>query len=216
MGILLIDCSSKKTEFGYFDNNGILNIEESDKKGLTDNLIFSIKHFFFKNEITIEDIDSIGLSNGPGSFTGLRVSSAIAKGICYSSGCRLIEVITLDVIANKVTSDKKIIPLVYSNSKTLEFYYSEYRKNENGLTRLSDYKIAKITDINLYEDSVFVINEEISFDIPDAMTDKLIDVSGETNIKSLNELTQRRISENKFSDYSSSVPFYMKNFVPKN
>lgn len=215
MGILLLDCSSKKNEFGYFDDKGILYTEETDSSGMTDNMIFRIKQFFRKKNISSGDIEVIGLSNGPGSFTGLRVSSAIAKGICFSSGCRLVEAVTLDVIANKTVTDKKIIPLIFSNSKTLEFYYSEYRKEGIGLERISDYRTARISEFDLNEDTVFVLNEKISFEVPVAMRDKLIDVSSESNMNSLKELTLKNISENKYSDYSTSVPFYMKDFVPK-
>ncbi|MBV6478157.1 MAG: hypothetical protein HGGPFJEG_00905 [Ignavibacteria bacterium] len=216
MGILLLDCSSRKIEFGFFDDHENLHVEAIDNSGITDKLIFSLKNFFSSKDHSFNSIGIIGLSNGPGSFTGLRVSSAIAKGICFSTGCLLTEIISLDIIANKADTDKKIIPLTFSNSKTLEFYYSEFRKTGNELKRLSDYKISKLTDIKTGDDTVFAINEKINVDLPQTISDKIIDVSGKSNINSLLELTLKNISENRYSDFTESVPFYMKEFVPKN
>lgn len=49
--------------------------------------------------LTIKDIAAVGVSEGPGSYTGLRVGTSLAKGICFGADIPLIAVGTLDVIA---------------------------------------------------------------------------------------------------------------------
>ena len=49
--------------------------------------------------LTMSDIDAVALSSGPGSYTGLRVGSSTAKGLCFGAGKPLIAVGTLDVLA---------------------------------------------------------------------------------------------------------------------
>lgn len=216
MGILLLDCSSKKTEFGYYDDKGNLHKNVTNESGNADDFVYCIKNFFLVKDISIKEIDTVSISNGPGSFTGLRISSAIAKGICFSLGCKLSEVVTLDVIANKSSAEKEIISLVFSNSKSLEFYYSRYKKNHNELIRISDYKTAVPDEIISNTESEYLINEPLSDLIPNKYREFMKDVSDISNIESLLELTQKNISENNFGDFRTSIPFYMKEFIPKN
>lgn len=44
-------------------------------------------------------LTAIALSRGPGSYTGLRVGTSVAKAMCYVLGCRLIAIDTLESIA---------------------------------------------------------------------------------------------------------------------
>ncbi len=214
MGILFIDTSSAKTEFGYLRDSDFVISQSPDSGYSADNLVYFIKESFDKNKISFKEIDLVSLSNGPGSFTGLRIGSAIAKGICYATGCRLIEMSTLDIIANKHKTCKKIISLVYSNSKLQEFYFCEYIYLSEKLKRLSDYRTGFLNDI-IKEDLEFVINENDNGNIPVIYREKLIDVSDKSGIISMSELTSDYIKENKFSDYKTSEPFYMKEFIPK-
>ncbi|MDQ3020678.1 MAG: tRNA (adenosine(37)-N6)-threonylcarbamoyltransferase complex dimerization subunit type 1 TsaB [Bacteroidota bacterium] len=213
MGILLIETSSKKIEFGYAIQDKVIFKEQVDSNHNADTLVYFIKKSFAKNKIDFSEIEFVSLSNGPGSFTGLRIGSAIAKGICFASGNKLIEIPTLDIIANKYKSDKRVISLIFSNTRALEFYYCEYEFDSGKLKRISDYKIDLIENI-ININAEFVINENIKENIPEQFMNKLIDVSADTYIYSMLELTKNYITESKFSDYKLSEPFYMKEFIP--
>ncbi|MBA3707119.1 MAG: tRNA (adenosine(37)-N6)-threonylcarbamoyltransferase complex dimerization subunit type 1 TsaB, partial [Bacteroidetes bacterium] len=178
-----------------------------------DTLIYYIHKFFLSNNISLNKIEIVSLSNGPGSFTGLRISSAIAKGICYSNHSRLIELSTLDIIANKKNTNNKIVPLISSNTKTNEFYYSEYMKEGGQLNRISGYKTDLLENI-IKEDSSYLINDNITVSVPEKLRSRLTNVSDLSNIDSMNELTRSSIVRNKFGDYRISEPYYMKDFVP--
>ncbi|MEO8210054.1 MAG: tRNA (adenosine(37)-N6)-threonylcarbamoyltransferase complex dimerization subunit type 1 TsaB [bacterium] len=212
MGILLIETSSKKIEFGYAIQDKVIFKEQLDSNQNADTLVYFIKKSFAKNKIDFSEVKYTCLSNGPGSFTGLRIGSAIAKGICFASGNKLIEVPTLDIIANKYKSDKKVISLVFSNTRTLEFYYCEYEFLSGRLKRIADYKIDLIENI-LQRSAKFVINENVRENITEKFIDKLISVSDDSSIYSMLELAKNYIDENKFSDYRVSEPYYMKEFI---
>jgi len=214
LGILLIESSTKKIEFGYAVDSEIILNEELNLNQNADTLTYFIKKSFGKNNIKFDDIEIVSLSNGPGSFTGLRIGSAIAKGICFAIGSKLIEVPTLDIIANKYKTEGKIISLVFSNQRTLEFYYCEYVFESGKLKRLSDYKIELLENI-LNSDSLYLINEGLNENFPLEFKHKLRDVSEFSNIPSQLELTKDMIIKNEFSNYKTSKPFYMKEFIPK-
>ena len=63
-----------------------------------------------KHNLKTSDLAAIALSSGPGSYTGLRIGAAAAKGLCYGNDIPLIAIPTLDIVAREITpSDGHII-----------------------------------------------------------------------------------------------------------
>ncbi|MBS1494231.1 MAG: tRNA (adenosine(37)-N6)-threonylcarbamoyltransferase complex dimerization subunit type 1 TsaB [Bacteroidetes bacterium] len=207
MNILLIDSSSRKIEFALFTESKELFRHVLPEEENADVLIYRITQLCTGNNFLLKDLDYVSISNGPGSFTGLRISSAIAKGICFASDAKLIEINSLDILANKIESDKTIVSLIFSNSRTNEFYFARYKKSDKQLERISDYSISLLSSI-INEEDFFVTNEKVEGFDEKVM---ILDSSG---LISQYELTLNYISLNKFSDYNTSEPFYMKEFIP--
>lgn len=64
-------------------------------------------------ELDLESVDAIALAAGPGSFTGLRIGSATAKGLCFAMDVPVIEIPTLVGLAcNLYGTDKLVCPLM--------------------------------------------------------------------------------------------------------
>ena len=78
-----------------------------------------------------QDIDGIGISTGPGSFTGLRIGMATAKGLAAASGKVLVGISTLDSLASKCITDKLICAVLDARKK--EVYAAFYRVGGDGL-----------------------------------------------------------------------------------
>jgi tRNA threonylcarbamoyladenosine biosynthesis protein TsaB len=80
------------------------------------------------------DLDLIVYSAGPGSFTGLRIGIAAAKGMAMGSGCDIVGVPTLDVMAHGATAcGAAVIPVV--DAKKRRVYCAVYRDG----SRQTDY-----------------------------------------------------------------------------
>lgn len=60
--------------------------------------------------LSLEDIDTIAVSAGPGSFTGLRIGFAFAKGLCFHTHRRLVMVPTLDALASAAATVARYLP----------------------------------------------------------------------------------------------------------
>jgi tRNA threonylcarbamoyladenosine biosynthesis protein TsaB len=79
------------------------------------------------------DLEAVAVSNGPGSYTGLRISLSTAKGICYALGIPLITVGTLEIMAmaaqKKLSSgnpEKKLLLCPMIDARRMEVYFSLY------------------------------------------------------------------------------------------
>ncbi len=71
-------------------------------------------------EVSLQDLSAIVLSKGPGSYTGLRVGSSVAKGLCYSLDIPIITLNTLTAIASRYrdrSTDTVIISMLLARKE---------------------------------------------------------------------------------------------------
>jgi tRNA threonylcarbamoyladenosine biosynthesis protein TsaB len=84
--------------------NGIIQaILETDQPGSHASLLtVMIEQLLKEAHLKPQDLDAIAVSKGPGSYTGLRIGTSVAKGICYGTGKPLIAISSLQAIASRV------------------------------------------------------------------------------------------------------------------
>ena len=214
MNILLLDCSSKTASYGFARDGDLVLERAIPGTRNADSLMYEMRKDLEANNISFKDIDVVSLSNGPGSFTGLRIGSAIAKGICFSIDAKLAEIVTLDIIAGMHSSQGEYAAVIYSGMRTGEFYYAVYT-NEGKLMRIGDYA-SDTLDVILKRTKDIVINEKIDFSENFEDVSKGMDViNAEGNaIREQLKLTMEKIERSEFSDINTSEPFYMQEFKP--
>ena len=85
MKILGIETSSKTASVAVADENGILGeLSYSAKKTHSQVILPLALELLEKLELTIKDMDCVAVSDGPGSYTGLRIGIAAAKGLTFT------------------------------------------------------------------------------------------------------------------------------------
>ncbi len=78
-------------------------------------------------KIIISDLEAIAISSGPGSYTGLRIGVAAAKGLCYAADLPLIAVDTLTILAHQAKVDSGwIVPMI--DARRMEVYTAIFDK----------------------------------------------------------------------------------------
>ncbi len=98
--ILAIDTSSMVASAAIMaEEKLIAEYTINHKKTHSEQLMPIIQRTLKGCETSIEDIDVIAVANGPGSFTGLRIGAATAKGLAYALGIKVVAVPTLDGLA---------------------------------------------------------------------------------------------------------------------
>lgn len=138
--ILCIETSSTNcsvalatTVLGTFKNNLGINhcldlIEDhSDSYSHGERLHVYIQDILSKNDLQPSDLAAIAVSAGPGSYTGLRIGVASAKGMCYALDIPLIAISTLAGIAKLDTSGAEIT-ISFLDARRMEVYAAVYKE----------------------------------------------------------------------------------------
>lgn len=120
MGFILnIDTATEHASVCISNNGQLLAMEEShEQKNHGSFLQPAIKKIMLDAGLNLSSLDAIAVTKGPGSYTGLRVGMASAKGLCYALNKPLILLNTLQVMAaasisNHVESKTPIANLLF-------------------------------------------------------------------------------------------------------
>jgi tRNA threonylcarbamoyladenosine biosynthesis protein TsaB len=98
--ILNIDTSLDTASVSLADDGLIINaVTNETQKDHAAWIHSGIEKLFVKTQYKINDLAAVGVSNGPGSYTGLRIGLSTAKGLCYALKIPLIAVGTLELMA---------------------------------------------------------------------------------------------------------------------
>lgn len=97
--ILNIETSTPVCSVALAENETILALRESsEEKSHAGNLAVFIAEILSEKKISSTDLDAVAIGKGPGSYTGLRIGVATAKGLAYGAKIPLIAVSTLETM----------------------------------------------------------------------------------------------------------------------
>lgn len=123
--ILMIDTAVDLAEICLTDGPEVIGQASNNKqKEQAGWLQPAIKNLLQEVGITLNELDAIAVSAGPGSYTGLRVGMSSAKGLCYALSIPLISLNTLKIMAisaaGKFGQDTLLCPMI--DARRLEVF----------------------------------------------------------------------------------------------
>lgn len=176
-----------------------------------------IKDMLAKLKISIKNIDAIATTIGPGSYTGLRICLAAAKGLCYALNKPLITIGTLEAMAKatflniKNNNEYFYCPMI--DARRMEVYTALY--NENLVEIIAPHAI--IIDEQFC--SSVLEKQQVIFLGSGMEKFKYLNIFGNTVFENMPPLTNaiNLLSYDKFcgeffADVASSSPLYTKEF----
>ncbi len=176
-------------------------------------IVSSFKSIFDEIKWEPNDIDLIAVSIGPGSYTGLRIGVTCAKTLAYGLGRPVIDVPTLDVLAENVKSDvKNLCPVI--DAKRKRVYACIYARNNNKNKNITDSLIIspnKLVDI--LPESTLIFGDgvapykEIFAQKKVAIANEKLGVADAVNVA---RLGLKRYELGKRCEINSLVPLYLR------
>jgi tRNA threonylcarbamoyladenosine biosynthesis protein TsaB len=134
LNILAIDCATDVLSLALSTDSGIHHIEIDAGAKHSELLMIWVDRLFESAGIESKDLDFSACMKGPGSFTGLRIGYAVAKGLSLALGKPVVAVPTLDCIAAGSSAwPALVLPVLDAKKKC--FFAALYRNN----SRLTEY-----------------------------------------------------------------------------
>lgn len=217
--ILNIETSTRVCSASIANNGEVIALKESfEDRSHASLLTVFIEELLQQNNIAIEAIDAISVSEGPGSYTGLRIGVSVAKGICFAKNIPLIAVNTLQamaLMASEKVSDKATLLCPMIDARRMEVYSAVF----NGSLLEKRKTIAEIIDENSYMEELSFNKIAFFGDGADKCKEHLTheNVQFIQNIypsaKYMAPLAQQAFDAKEFKDVAYFEPFYLKDFV---
>ncbi|MCQ2181308.1 MAG: tRNA (adenosine(37)-N6)-threonylcarbamoyltransferase complex dimerization subunit type 1 TsaB [Bacteroidales bacterium] len=130
--IILIETSTSLCSTALLEGDKVTSYRQSSlpREHASKTAVF-VREMLDERGLKVTDCDAVCLSAGPGSYTGLRVGSSSAKGLCFGAGIPLLSVGTLDVLARQAVEEglvpegcKTIVPMI--DARRMEVYSAVY------------------------------------------------------------------------------------------
>ena len=176
-------------------------------------LHIAIKEIFEKNNLGLGSVDALAVTGGPGSYTGLRIGMATAKGICFALNKPLISLNTLLVMANAAKDESADLLCPMIDARRMEVFTAIYTK---GLEIVKDPAAITLNENSFAE---YFSNNSICFFGNGSNKFKAIEKKPQaffseikTDASSMISLSEKSFAEKKFADLAYAEPLYLKEF----
>ena len=216
MKILHIETSSRNCSVAISDGEKLLCLceEISENYKQSESLHTFVEWALEGAEISLKEIEAVSLGKGPGSYTGLRIGAASAKGFCYGLKVPLIAVNSLETMIEPFLGQNYdvIIPLI--DARRMEVYCAVFDGNSGEMLTETE---AKILDEQSFKE---VEGKKILFVGDGAKKAKeILQISGVDFIsdvypsaKYLIKKSVEKFKQKNFEDVAYFEPFYLKDF----
>ena len=147
MSILAIDTATQVSSVAVLKEGRLLaELTMQGKLTHSETLLPHIEQVLKMAAVAKEELTGIAVSNGPGSFTGLRIGLAAAKAMSYVLGIPLVGISTLQALAYQLPAPGVRVMCLLDAQKG-NAYVESYRWENNSLQVVDSVQVAKITDI---------------------------------------------------------------------
>lgn len=148
--ILAIDTSSEACSASLLINNQAITRFEITPQAHTDRILPMCDELLVEAQLNLGQLDAIGFSRGPGSFTGLRIGAGVAQGLAYSKDLPVINISSLEALATSVSRNSENIYVIAAiDARMQEIYWSQYCvDSDHNVSSLGDELLSKPEDIH--------------------------------------------------------------------
>lgn len=194
MNTLIIDCSSglnviiltPNNKFEYFD---------SDAKKQSDSLLDKIDQLLKTAGLKIADISVVAVGIGPGSFTGIRVALATAKGLAIGQKTKVVTFNSFEAVVCGI-SERNYGVITEGFGNNYYYYFKKFGKVFQGCAT-PDKLTVLAKDINIYSASSIVCDKITEFSVTPAVYDAP-------------KCVKQKIENSMFVDTNKIVPLYLR------
>ena len=163
MRILAFETSAKAGSVALLEK-GVLLAENYCNTGLTHSqtLMVMAQDLLKSCNLTPSQVEAVAVAAGPGSFTGVRIGVAAAKGLAWGADIPCCGVSTLEAMATGLgVYDGYVLPVM--DARRSQVYNAIFRADKGNLTRITEDRAIALADlgeeIKNFEKPVFLVGD---------------------------------------------------------
>nr|WP_315206395.1 tRNA (adenosine(37)-N6)-threonylcarbamoyltransferase complex dimerization subunit type 1 TsaB [uncultured Flavobacterium sp.] len=213
--ILNIETATKNCSVALAKEGKTIVCKEIAEEGYShaERLHVFIEEIIKEAGITLNDLSAIAVSQGPGSYTGLRIGVSAAKGLCYALDIPLIAVDTLQALASQVAiSNGLIIPMI--DARRMEVYSAVFAPNLERKREVLAEIITENSFENLQETLYFV--GDCAEKCKSVLTKEnyiFLDEIVYPSAKEMSAISFEKFKKSDTVDVAYFEPYYLKDFM---
>jgi tRNA threonylcarbamoyladenosine biosynthesis protein TsaB len=213
--ILNIETATKNCSVALAKEGKTILCKEIAEEGYShaERLHVFIEEIITEAGITYKDLSAVAVSQGPGSYTGLRIGVSAAKGLCYALDIPLIAVDTLKTLASQLkVSDGLIIPML--DARRMEVYSAIFTPDFENKRAV----LAEIITENSFEDfqeTLYFVGDcaEKCKTVLTKDNFVFVDEIKYPSAKEMSLLSFEKLKINDTVDVAYFEPYYLKDFM---
>jgi tRNA threonylcarbamoyladenosine biosynthesis protein TsaB len=213
--ILAIETATKNCSVALSKDGVTLLCKEIAEQGYShaERLHVFIEELLNEFQVPFKDIAAIAVSQGPGSYTGLRIGVSAAKGLCFALDIPLIAIDTLCLLASQVVINEGcIVPMI--DARRMEVYSAVFNSKHEEIrgVRAEILTSESFSDI---DSTIYFIGDcaEKSKTVLNKKNHVYLDTIVYPSAKDMSAMAYEKYKKNDIVDVAYFEPFYLKDFV---
>lgn len=216
MLILAVDTSAKVSSVSVLKDRKLAAITTLNTGNThSETLLVSVKSLLVQVGINVSDIDLFAVTNGPGSFTGIRIGVSLIKGLAFGQK-KCVGVSTLEALAQNLI-DRNAIICPVMDARREQVYNALFRAENNTLTRLCDDRLITLSDLDNelkeYSESIYLVGDGYDIAISSLSSPNILqttEIARYQNAYSVALCAQRMFEDGIYCDDTSLLPSYLR------
>lgn len=218
--IISLETSTTVCSVAIHEDGNCVTLKEIDVPNAhSEKLTVLIEQALHDQNIQIVDCNAVAVSKGPGSYTGLRIGTSVAKGLCYAASLPLITVDTLQAMALSCINatnnhDENAIYMPMIDARRMEVYTSQWSASLKMLQETNACIVTEETKKTFETTKQYFLCGDGS-----GKCKKILESNNITFIpnisasaKTIGDIATTMYEKKEFADVAYFEPFYLKEF----
>ena len=216
MLIFAVDTSAKVSSVALLKDGKLAAITTLNTGNThSETLLVSVKSLLNQANVKVSDIDLFAVTNGPGSFTGIRIGVSLIKGLAFGNK-KCVGVSTLEALAYNMT-DRNAIICPVMDARREQVYNALFKAENNTLTRLCDDRLITLSDLNNelsnYDLPIYLVGDGYDIAISTLSNSNIlptVEIARYQNAYSVAICAQKIFENGIYCDDSTLLPSYLR------
>ena len=176
-------------------------------------LHLAVKQIIAEAGTSVKDIEAIAVTAGPGSYTGLRIGLAAAKGLSFALGIPLIAINLLEMMALAIKTDDADFFCPVVDARRMEVFMAVYGRNMEPVIGPCALIVKPDSFYSLQERGKIIFIGDGSVKIKKIIPHSNASFSNkDVTAKDMVKISANNFSQKRFADTAYAEPYYIKEF----